>query len=451
MARPARLILSSDALAAAFDDALTLALADLPRRFHDLPVNLITAVSGGPDSMALAHLAEDYANRHGGAHRALVVDHGIRSDSADEALRVAARLHDIGMDADVLTVTAQAPSAGIQEWARASRYDLLFKAARRAGACLLLGHHAGDQAETVMMRLARGSGLAGLAGMRRATIRDGVAILRPLLDADRAAIIEFCDRHRLVVEHDPSNADSRFERVRSRQTLAEMDRLGRMASAGLLRLSRAAASIDAILLDRFGEAGFPTSPAASGHVTLPDKLLQLPVVAQTRLLAQVIRLVAMPRHGPEQGALHRLVRRLADNRPATLGGARFTKGEAGWLVTAEMGRKPPRCDVAAGATVLFAGTWLVYSPVAATVRYLGEAGSGAGAGWHDSAGWSGLLPLVKRSLPVLETLDGRLLYPHLIQQGQVVRRGALATAECLRHTNTPFPAKTKGHSKRPSM
>lgn len=437
MARQVRAPVSSNALAAVFDGALTAALANLPCRFASQSRHLISAVSGGPDSMALAQLAAAYAARHGATHRAIVVDHGLRQGSAAEAVRVAARLRGLGITADLLEVTARPVSTGIQEWARARRYDLLLREARRTGGCLLMGHHAADQAETVMMRLARGSGLSGLAGMRQATFREGVAILRPLLAADRAAILDHCDDEGLVFERDPSNGDSRFERVRCRHALAAMDRSGAAWSSGLLRLSRAAAEIDSALLDGLAGAGLLTSLSATGHMTLQVGALRLPEPALMRLLAQVIRLVAAPRHGPGQEALGRLGTRLRDNRPATLGGVRFTLVGQEWLATAEIGRRPPQCRVAAGERVLFAGNWLVGSPVDAMVRYLGEAGSGPRAGWQDSTGWSGVPSLVRRSLPVLETLDGGLLYPHLIPHGRNVRTDVMATAKCLRHACAP--------------
>ncbi|MEC8110951.1 MAG: hypothetical protein VX110_06145, partial [Pseudomonadota bacterium] len=109
----------------------------------------------------------------------------------------------------------------------------------------------------------------------------------------------------------------------------------------------------------------------------------------------------------------------------------------GWLVTAEIGRRPPRCRVRAGDEALFAGSWLITSPVDAVIRYLGEAGSGSRSGWNESRGWSGIPSLARRSLPVLETLDGAVLYPHLISVDQPVVRGSEAQAECLRHTNAP--------------
>ena len=314
------------------------------------------------------------------------------------------------------------------------RYEHLLAEARRDRACLLVGQHAGDQAETVMMRLARGSGLAGLAGMRPVTMREGVPVIRPLLGAGRAAIIASCNRHAIATEADPSNADRRFERVRRRGEIAAMDAAGIEASSGLSRLANAATAIDRALLRQFGLAGMPGRPEAAGHLVLPFAALQMPPVILARLLANVIGLVAIPGYIPESDALARLVMRLRDKRPSTLGGTRFNLLREGWLVTAEIGRRPPRCWVRSGDEALFAGSWIITSPVDAVIRYLGEAGSGSRGGWQDSRGWSGIPSLARRSLPVLETLDGTVLYPHLTIHRHSSPRGAEAQAEYLRHT-----------------
>ena len=126
----------------------------------------ITALSGGPDSSALACLADRYARSRGAAHHAIIVNHNIRSDATDEAGRVRQRMQARAIATQIVTVQDKAPSTGIQEWARHQRFALLTKQARQQRAVLLLAHHQADQAETVLMRLARGSGIAGLAGMR---------------------------------------------------------------------------------------------------------------------------------------------------------------------------------------------------------------------------------------------------------------------------------------------
>ena len=387
--------------------------------------------------MALALNAQRFAATYGGTHRSIVIDHGIRRRSDAEAARVVIRLKASGIFASRIPVQSPAPSTGIQEWARTRRYEHLLSEARRDRACLLVGQHAGDQAETVMMRLARGSGLAGLAGMRPVTLREGVPVIRPMLGASRDAIIASCKLHTIATESDPSNADQRFERVRRRGEIAAMDAAGMEASSGLSRLADAASAIDQALLRQFGLAGILKGPEAAGHLVLPFAALQMPPVILARLLARVIGLVAIPGYTPESNALARLAMRLRDKRPSTLGGARFNPLRQGWLVTAEIGRRPARCRVRAGDEALFAGSWLITSPLDAVIRYLGEAGSSSRGGWQESRGWSRIPSLARRSLPVLETLDGTVLYPHLICNDKSVVQEAEAQAEYLRHTNAP--------------
>ena len=377
---------------------------------------LFTALSGGPDSSALAVLAQGFAARHGHRHKALIIDHNIRPDSAIEAARVRDRMLEYGIAAEILTVDAGVPRAGIQAWARARRYALLLARAHEEGGCLLLGHHAGDQAETVQMRLQRGSGLAGLAGMRRHSRRAGVDVLRPFLAVHPACLASICRGHGLATEQDPSNLDRRFERVRVRRELATMTVDGIEAAEGLTRLAAAAGAIDDSLLARLSCDGLLPPAMPSGHIRLSPRCLGLSPLVRGRALAHVVRQIAAPDHAPSRLALDRLAMRMAAGQAATLGGARFTPHDGGWLVTAEPGRRPPALRLAAGARVVFNRVWEIESRVEATVRHLGEAGSGATREWAGTPGWCGLPPLVRRALPVLETLDGSLLYPHLIER-----------------------------------
>ena len=397
-------------------------------RTDGAPIHLFSAVSGGPDSMALACMADRFAHNSGAhdisvRHTVLIVDHGIRADSADEARRVAARLRRRGMNVEILRVTARSPRAGLQAWARRHRYALMLARVRQSRGCLLLGHHAGDQAETVMMRLRRGSGLAGLAAMQPDSWRQGVLILRPLLGIAPEALADHCRACGIAFERDPTNADHRYERVRVRAALAAAPDV---MSDRLVSLARMAGSIDRALLSALAEDGYLPTFRPSGHCTLPVTVTRLPTVAATRLLGFVIARIAAPSPPPSMLALSRLRARLEEGRPATLGGARFSRHDSGWLVTAEIGRSPPRRPVVAGERALFAGVWEITSGVDATVRHLGEAGSGVGRPWRDTPGWCALPSLVRRALPVLETLDGALIYPHL--QGSEMCNGAVAEA-----------------------
>ena len=138
----------------------------------------ITALSGGRDSTALACLADIYARSLGKDHQAVIVNHNIRPDATNEAVRVSQRMKNRAVATRILTIVDKAPETGVQEWARHQRFAALTKLARQRGAVVLVAHHQRDQAETVLMRLAHGSGVVGLAGMRGVTIRDAALVAR---------------------------------------------------------------------------------------------------------------------------------------------------------------------------------------------------------------------------------------------------------------------------------
>ncbi len=173
---------------------------------------LAAGVSGGPHSLALALLAERWARRRGGDVLALVVDHGLRSGSAAEAAHVRGQLAGRGIAARVLALGLPA-GPSMQERARAARLAALCTAAAAAGRpWLMLGHHRGDQAETMLFRALRGSGPAGLAAMAPARDAGAALLLRPLLGVAPAALEAVLAEAGLAPVRDPSNLDPRFAR-----------------------------------------------------------------------------------------------------------------------------------------------------------------------------------------------------------------------------------------------
>lgn len=207
------------------------------------------AVSGGPDSMALAGLCAAW-----GKSVALIVDHGLRPASADEALRTRTRLEARGIDAEILYWRGDKPATGIQEAARAARYRLLEARCRALGvSALLLAHHQDDQAETLLLRLARGSGVRGLSGM--AAIAGPVASpgydlprrYRPLLGFPKSRLVATCETRNFAYVCDPSNANPDFDRSKVRSLLAAPPLEGLNAArltATAARLARSAAALD---------------------------------------------------------------------------------------------------------------------------------------------------------------------------------------------------------------
>jgi tRNA(Ile)-lysidine synthase len=222
-------------------DRVAAAFAPLGRRRA-----LLLAVSGGPDSTALLYLAADLFSRRadGPSLHAATVDHGLRPESANEAAAVAALAASLGVPHATLKWEGDKPKTRLQERAREARYALLIAHAKAVGAeALVTAHHLDDQAETVLMRLARGSGVAGLAGMAAESEREGIKILRPLLGVTKAELIAVCERAGVAYARDPSNQNDHYLRTRLRKILAEEG----LNAAALARLARRAEQAEAAL------------------------------------------------------------------------------------------------------------------------------------------------------------------------------------------------------------
>jgi tRNA(Ile)-lysidine synthase len=175
------------------------------------------------------------------------VDHGLRPEAADEAAFVAREAALLSLPHQTLAWTGPKPVTGIQEAAREARYQLLIEHAREAGAShLVTAHTLDDQAETVMMRLSRGSGLSGLAGMRPETDRQGICHLRPLLGVPKSHLLDRCQQQGWRFVTDPSNADERYARVRWRRLMPLLAAEG-LTAERLARLAERAAQADEAL------------------------------------------------------------------------------------------------------------------------------------------------------------------------------------------------------------
>jgi len=182
------------------------------------------AFSGGGDSAALLHLLRNHPKRH----CALIVDHGLRAGSEREAAQAADYARSLGFEAHVLRWQHSNPRTGIQEKARHARYGLLGEACRRLGVrALLSAHTQDDQAETLFMRYAHGTGWRGAAGMAPRTYGAiwpelaGIYLIRPLLGIGRQALRDYNRAHDVKWVEDPSNINPKFERIRARQYLAD--------------------------------------------------------------------------------------------------------------------------------------------------------------------------------------------------------------------------------------
>lgn len=202
------------------------------------PVKIAVALSGGADSLVLTLLARQLTEQDGIALCTFTVDHRLRPESAAEAQQVQKQMRDLGIPHRILLWEHVAVEGNLPAAARAARYALLTAACREEGIpALLLGHHADDQAETLLHQLIRGSGVDGLSAMPHARLQNGIALLRPLLGFPKTALEAVCRAQNAVWVEDPSNHDPRFARTMLRRFLEEFSANG-FSSA---RLSETAA------------------------------------------------------------------------------------------------------------------------------------------------------------------------------------------------------------------
>jgi tRNA(Ile)-lysidine synthase len=251
------------------------------------PALVLVACSGGTDSLALAAAAAFVAPRLGLRVGGITVDHGLQQGSAQRALAVVAVMTDLGLaPSDVVAVDVRGPG-GPEAAARTARYAALDAVAERLGASIvLLGHTLDDQAETVLLGLARGSGTRSLAGMAAATAGPGSGghYRRPFLSIERAVTKAACADLGLTVWDDPHNVDPAFARARVRADLLPMleEVLGPGVAAALARTASLARD-DADALDLWAATSYRTLLDVDGSLGV-DALAALPAAVRRRVL-----------------------------------------------------------------------------------------------------------------------------------------------------------------------
>lgn len=347
------------------------------------------AVSGGGDSVALLRLAHRWAAVSGRRILAVTVDHGLREASKAEARFVADTCDALGITHDILCwETPPDPTTGnLQDAARAARRRLIGEWARCRGASsVLLGHTEDDQAETFLMRLARGSGVDGLACMETVTSGDGFDWIRPLLGVSRSRLRRFLETAGSGWCEDPSNDDDRFLRTRVRKARSRLEDLGLSAAtlaATAGRMQRARAGLEAAVLELAKRVAEPTA-AGSVRIALAD-VSEAPEEIRYRLLSHALMWVSGVRYRPRFDALLRLETAIWAGRPATLSGCHVVLDSPGFIEvcreTAAMTDLP-----APPVYGVFDRRWRVRVPPGqdgVIIRPLGEPGLALCPGWRD--------------------------------------------------------------------
>lgn len=397
-------------------------------------------VSGGADSLALALLLHDWARARDGRAVALTVDHGLRAEAAAEARQVARWLGARSVDHRILRWDGPRPQSGVQEAARRARYGLMGAWCRQRGVLhLAVAHHREDQAETFLLRLARGSGMEGLAAMPAVgstPLEAGspTRLLRPLLAVPKARLVATLEAAAQPWIEDPSNEDIRYARVRMRRLLPVLAKDGltaaRIADAAR-RLGRARAALDREVARLLARAAW-VHPA--GHLHLSQAAVQeAPAEVALRALARCVAAVGGGEHALRAERLERLHAALAGGdrfKGRTLGGCRILRHHDTLLICREAAAAAAELLLRPGLRARWDGRFEVtvaadFPPGRRVVlRRLGE------PGWRLAGplggGRAGAIPAPARAaLPSLWDRHGLAAVPHLgyVRPGNTGFRG----------------------------
>lgn len=341
------------------------------------------AVSGGSDSTALLHGLQAVLGDRVQLYVA-TVDHGLRPEAAEEAQAVAASSAALSLKHDTLKWTGWDGAGNLQDQARRARYGLLAEWARAHGLdAVVLGHTADDQAETLLMRLGRSSGIDGLSGMAAVREFDGVRFLRPLLGVTRAELRAFLTGRGIGWIDDPSNENGNFTRIRARRALGELDDLG-ISARGLSDVAANLAEAREALAYFAHDAACALVRIDGGDVLFDiTGFVQLPAETQRRLLVHAFGWINQRVYPPRRAPVGDALAAIAEKRPVTLAGCRVLHGGDSFRICREFNAvRDEVCPIDG----LWDGRWRITGDAleGGEIRPLGEAGLAQRPTWRET-------------------------------------------------------------------
>ncbi|QIE40654.1 tRNA lysidine(34) synthetase TilS [Rhodobacteraceae bacterium SC52] len=368
---------------------MTLAAALAAALARDLPAGidrLGVAVSGGGDSVALMVLLADWAKTSGLQIEVATVDHGLRAEAAAEAATVAQQAAALGLKQATLKLNHALPPGNVQANARAARFELLADwAAARQLPAVCLAHTMEDQAETFLLRLGRGSGVDGLAGM--ASVRrapdDGPLWLRPLLDVRRETLRAFLRARGVDWIDDPSNTDTRFDRVRVRQSLSAGE-FGQIDVPTLAETAHRLGAAKRVLCQAAYDAAKDILSVEQGSICLDSaRFSALPDDTRWRLLSAALCRVGGHIYRPRLKSLHRAERAIAERRRHALSGCIIAVKQGQIWVDREPSALAAKRGPVPG---VWDGRWYIEGPHRDDLHMamLGPQGLAQRPGWRDA-------------------------------------------------------------------
>lgn len=341
------------------------ALMELLGAFEDAQ-HLAVAVSGGPDSMALAFCLQRWAKAKSKSIVAFIVDHALRPESKAEAELTQRRLAMLDIKSEILTWHHNSIVSRLHVTARKARYDLLSQACLKKEILhLFLAHQREDQAETILMRLAKGSGIDGLAGMASSRRVESLWLHRPLLPITKEQLVATCKEVGLEFITDPSNTSEKFARGRLRKVIPLLAEEGltidRLYETGE-RASDAKQALDYYTLRFLHEA---TSRDYAGALSYDrERLASLPYAIAERALIVGLKNLHPLSYSPEHASLSALLqdlRSVEDSPTRTLHGCLISKAPSKIILSREISAITDSTIIGSGETFIWDGRWRIVS------------------------------------------------------------------------------------------
>ena len=317
-------------------------VAQIYKKFEksiDINENFAVAVSGGPDSLALAFLAKIYSIKKKIVSKFFIVDHKLRLESTREANHVRKVLKDFTIDAEILTWKGKKPSKNIQALARKKRYEILFKRCDKSKIKnILLGHHQDDLLENFFIRLLRGSGLKGLISLDKKNKVDNKILLRPLINQKKEDLV-FLSKYifNFFVE-DPSNKDEKFKRIKVRALIEELKKNGlnkKKFIATIKNLKRSNDVVNFYTRENIKKNSFFLYK--KNKLILSEEFFNHPYEIVFRALSESIKLIGKKYYPVRGKKLDRILKDIKNNSltRSTLGGCVLEKVNETLIITKE--------------------------------------------------------------------------------------------------------------------
>jgi len=383
--------------------------------------NFVIGLSGGVDSMALLYLIKRFLDQNKSMKInvfPIIIDHNLRVESSSEAENVKSISEGIGFKTTIKKIEKQKPNGNIQNWARENRRELLFESCSDLRANLILAHHLDDQVETLYMRLSKNSGLDGLSGMKTITFWNGIFILRPFLTFSKEEIIRYAQKNNINFFEDPSNSFLKYERVRVRQKLIQIKRnKWENVSTDLNNFSiicnKLVTKIN-FLFEHWLEQNVLVDKCGVIRVNYKSALtlFKKSDLYCIKFFSKIIQTVGGKKYPPKRKQIYELIKALFTNnfRKRTLGNVYIFYYKNYIFFIREKRHLNFNLDITVNKKYIFDGRFILISDVPGKLIC------------SEKMNYNNILAnspffefknLINKTIPCLQTLEGKLIKPHL--------------------------------------